>query len=59
MEKDDRAAEVEDALDTTDQLHNDIARLKRIGILAPEESQDAHEQVKHVEETLSEKLPED
>ena len=59
MEKDDQTAEVEDALETTDQLHNDIARLKRVGIMTPEESQDAHEQVEHVEETLSEKLPED
>jgi hypothetical protein len=33
-EQDNREAEVQDALDTTDQLHNDVSRLKRLGILS-------------------------
>lgn len=56
---DDRMGEVQDALETTDQLHNDISRLKRLGIMTSQEGHDAHEQVDDIAETLSEKLPEE
>jgi hypothetical protein len=59
IDEDDRVAEVEDALETTDHLHDDISRLKRLGIMSPKEGQDAHEKVDGIEETLTEKLKED
>jgi len=55
-ENDDREAEVQDALDTTDQLHNDISRLKRLSILTPEEDQQSKEHVDEIAQTLTEKL---
>lgn len=59
MNDEDRLGEVQDAIETTDQLHIDISRLKRLGILTSQEGHDAHEQVDDIAETLSEKLPEE
>jgi len=55
---DDRMVEVQEALDTTDQMHTDISRLKRLGIMSPQEGHDAHDQIDHIAETLTEKMPE-
>ena len=54
-----KRAEVEDALDTTDQLHMDVSRLKRLGILTPEEDQVAKQRIEEINETLAKKLPEE
>ncbi len=61
MQNDDDAlrGEVEDALETTDQMHTDISRLNRLGIMTSQEGHDAHEQVDGIAETLTEKLPEE
>lgn len=56
---DDGMHEVEDALETTDQLHNDIVRLKRLGIMTSQEDQTAQEQLDEIVETLTEKLGEE
>jgi FtsZ-binding cell division protein ZapB len=50
-------AEVQDALDTTDQLHMDVSRLKRLGILSSEERETAKEHIDEVADKLTEKLP--
>jgi hypothetical protein len=57
-ERDYREGEVQDALDTTDQLHNDVSRLKRLGILSHQERETANEHIDEVAGTLTEKLPE-
>ena len=54
-----RAAEIHDALETTDQLHNDISRLKRLGILSSEEDQENKAHIDDISEALTEKLPEE
>ena len=56
---DGQSAEIHDALDTTDQLHNDISRLKRLGILTPEEDRANKEHVEKISDALTEKLPEE
>jgi len=54
---DDRRSEVQDALETTDQMHTDISRLKRLGIMTSQEGHDAHDQIDDIAETLTDKLP--
>ena len=56
MNVDDRANEVQDALETTDQLHHDIARLKRLGIMTPRQDQVTQGQLDEIVATVTEKL---
>jgi FtsZ-binding cell division protein ZapB len=56
-ESDFQEAEVQDAVDTTDQLHMDVSRLKRFGILSSEERETAKEHIDEVADKLTEKLP--
>jgi hypothetical protein len=58
-EEDFRAAEVQDALGTADDLYNDMSRLKRQGIVTSDEDQQAKEHIAEIVETLTEKLPDD
>ncbi len=57
-ESENQAAEVRDALETVDQMHNDISRLKRLGILTNEENLVSKARIEEVSETLENKLPE-
>jgi hypothetical protein len=59
VDDDGRASEIQDTLDTTDQLHNDMARLKRLHILTPEEHDSSQRRIDDIVETLEEKLPGD
>lgn len=54
-----RMGEVQDALETTDQMHNDISRLRRLGIMTSQEGHAAHHQIDDIADTLTEKLPEE
>jgi hypothetical protein len=58
-DQDQQEGEIRDALETTDQLHNDVSRLKRLGILSSQEGHVADEHVDRVADTLTEKLPEE
>lgn len=58
-EDDDRRAEVQEALETTDQLHTDVSRLKRLGIMTLQESQVTQGQIDQISVSLTEKLPEE
>jgi hypothetical protein len=58
-EDDPRVGEIQDALETTDQLHNDVSRLKRLGIITPAEDRESKEHIAEVAETLTDKLPEE
>ena len=54
-----QASEVQDALDTTDQLHSDMSRLKRLGIITPSEDRETKQHIDEVADTLKEHLPEE
>jgi hypothetical protein len=58
LEDDGRKAEIDEALETTDELKIDLARLKRIHILTEEERAESKAHVDAVVEALEEKLPE-
>jgi hypothetical protein len=58
-EDDGRAAEIQDTLDTTDQLHNDLVRLKRLHIISGDEQQASQQHVDTIVEALEEKLPDE
>jgi hypothetical protein len=58
-EADDRVAEIGETLDTTDQLHNDLVRLKRLNIISDEEQQVNQQHVDTIVEALEEKLPDE
>lgn len=58
-EDDDRVVEIYEALDTTGQLHNDITRLRRRGILTPDETRETMAYVDRVAAALADKLPEE
>ena len=53
-----QAMEIQDALGACDELRVVLARLKRLGLLAPEEDQEIRADVEHITNTLVDKLPE-
>jgi hypothetical protein len=52
-----RKAEIDEALETTDDLHQDLARLKRMHILDENERAENQAHVDAVVEALEDKLP--
>jgi hypothetical protein len=53
-----RKAEIDEALETTDDLKIDLARLKRMQILTEDERAESKAHVEAVVDALEEKLPE-
>lgn len=54
-----QVAEMQDALDTCDELRTVLARLKRLGLLTPEENRDIGQNLKAISTRLAEKLPDE
>ena len=52
-------AEIQDAISAVDELQTVLARLRRLGLLTPEENEIIGSSVQNITGTLSRKLPED
>jgi hypothetical protein len=52
-----QAFELYDALEACDELRTVLSRLKRLGLLTPEENQEVGRSVATITETLQAKLP--
>ena len=50
-------AEIQDAISACDELHMVLARLRRLGLLSPEENEAIGSSMKTITETLGKKLP--
>lgn len=54
-----QAMEIQDALGACDELRVVLSRLKRLGLLSPEEDQEIRGNIENITSTLAEKLPEE
>lgn len=52
-----QAAEMQDALEACDDLRIVLSRLKRLGLITPEENRDVSQNILAITETLQAKLP--